>query len=88
MFAMLRLMGIGFIVLSVIYICLSFYSRSVRRGKLEAQWDDEGMTGDRDAWIDQGLQDYDGSLRRKLILGVYVVPVTLIMVLIYFMNFH
>ena len=88
MIAMLRLMGFGFIVLTVIYICLSLYSRSVRKGKLEAEWDEQGMTGDRDAWIDQGLKDYDGSLRRKLILGVYVVPVILVMTLIYFVNFH
>ncbi|MEP2532298.1 hypothetical protein [Shimia sp.] len=88
MFALFRLSAIGFVVLTVIYICLSLYSRSVRRGKLEAEWEEENMTGDRDLWIDQGLQDYDGSLRRKLILGVYIVPVTLVITLIYFMNFH
>ncbi len=88
MFALARLTVIGLVVLTVIYICLSLYSRSVRRGKLKAQWDREGMTGDRDAWIDKGLRDYDGSLRRKLILGVYIVPVTLVIVLIYFMNFY
>ena len=85
---MARLTVIGLVVLTVIYICLSLYSRSVRRGKLKAQWDREGMTGDRDAWIDKGLRDFDGSLRRKLILGVYIVPVTLVIVLIYFMNFY
>ena len=88
MFALARLTVIGLVVLTVIYICLSLYSRSVRRGKLEAEWNREGMTGDRDAWIDKGLRDYDGSLRRKLILGVYIVPVTLVIVLIYFMNFY
>lgn len=88
MFALLRLSVIGFIVLTVIYVCLSFYSRAVRRGKLEAEWEEEGMTGDRDAFVRAGLEDYDGSLRRKLILGVYVVPVCLVIALIYFTNFH
>ncbi|GAA6164389.1 hypothetical protein NBRC116590_20930 [Pelagimonas sp. KU-00592-HH] len=88
MFALLRLSVIGFIVLTVIYVCLSFYSRAVRRGKLEAEWEEEGMTGDRDAFVRAGLEDYDGSLRRKLILGVYVVPVCIVIALIYFTNFH
>ena len=85
--ALARLVVFGFVILTIIYVCLSFYSRSVRRGKLEAQWEEEGMTGDRDAFIDQGLEDYDGSLRRKLILGVYIVPVTFVAVLIYVINF-
>ena len=85
---MLRLGVRGFVVLTVIYISLSFYSRAVRRGKLEAEWDEEGMSGDKDAWVEEGLRDYDGSLRRKLILGVYIVPVTLVMLLIYFVNFY
>ncbi|MBR9844425.1 MAG: hypothetical protein GYB25_14795 [Rhodobacteraceae bacterium] len=88
MFALLRLSVIGFVVLTIIYVALSFYSRAVRRDKLEAEWDEEGMTGDKEAWVDEGLEDYDGSLRRKLILGVYIVPVTLVIVLIYFVNFY
>lgn len=87
MFAMARLMVIGFVVLTIIYVCLSFYSRSVRKGKLEAEWDEEGMTGDKDAWVQEGLEDYDGSLRRKLILGVYIIPVILMITIIYLMNF-
>ena len=43
--------------------------------------------GERDAFIAQGLKDYDGSLRKKLIWGVYVVPVICVMILIYVMNF-
>lgn len=87
MFALARLVVIGFVVLTIVYVSLSFYSRSVRRGKLETEWDEEAMTGDRDAWIDEGLQDYDGSLRRKLILGVYIIPVILVITMVYLMNF-
>jgi hypothetical protein len=84
---LIRLAIIGFVVLTIVYFCLSFYSRAVRRGKLEAEWEEEGMTGDRDAFIDQGLEEYDGSLRRKLIWGVYIVPVAFVMILIYVINF-
>lgn len=88
MFALARLAVIGFVVLTVIYVCLSLYSRASRRGKLKEEWEEEGMTGDRDAFIKEGLQDYDSSLRRKLILGVYIVPVTLVIVIIYLTNFY
>lgn len=88
MLALVRLLVIGLAVLTVIYISLSLYSRSVRRGKLEQQWDEEIGTGDREAFVREGLKDYDGSLRRKLILGVYVVPLTLMIVIIYLTNFH
>lgn len=75
------------VVLTVIYVVLSIYSRRVRRGKLEAHWDKKGMTGDRDAFIERGLKKYDGSFRRKLLLGVYVVPLGAIAILIYVTNF-
>lgn len=87
MFALARLLVIGFFVLTIIYICLSLYSRSVRRGKLEKEWDEEIREGDRDAFVQEGLEDYDGSLRRKLILGVYVIPVCVVAFIIYATNF-
>ncbi|MGH1454468.1 MAG: hypothetical protein ACRBBV_14985 [Paracoccaceae bacterium] len=86
MFALARLLVVGFIVLTVIYVCVSLYSRSVRRGKLKAEWDEAQMTGDREAWLKQGLEEYDHSLRRKLIWGVYVIPVVLVATIIYVVN--
>ena len=86
MFALLRLLVIGFVALSIVYICLSLYSRAVRRSKLKAEWD-EDRDGDFDAFIDAGMAEYDGSLRKKLILGVYVVPLIVISVIIYLTNF-
>ncbi len=88
MFALARLLVIGFVVLTIVYICLSLYSRAVRRDKLEAEWDEEIQQGDRDTFVEAGLRDYDGSLRRKLILGVYIVPLSLMSAIIYFTNFH
>ena len=88
MFALARLMVIGFIVLTVIYVVLSLYSRSVRKGKLKEWWEEEGRPGDLEAYIDRGLEEYDGSLRRKLILGVYIVPICLVALMIYLTNFH
>ncbi len=87
MLALLRLLFILMIVLSVVYVALSLYSRAMRRRKLETRWEEKGLTGDRDAFIRRGLQRYDRSFRRKLILGVYVVPLVVIAVLVYVMNF-
>ena len=82
MFALARLIVIGFIVLTVVYVCLSFYSRAVRRDKLRDEWHEGPQDVPLETFVDQGLEDYDGSLRRKLILGVYVVPVGVVSLII------
>ncbi|SDC63729.1 hypothetical protein [Ruegeria marina] len=87
MFGLLRLVLVLLIVQTVVYVALSFYSRAVRRDKLERWWDEKGKTGDKEAFVERGLRAYDGSFRRKLILGVYFVPWALIAVLIYIVNF-
>jgi hypothetical protein len=87
MFALGQLLFIGFIVLTVIYVCLSLYSRAVRREKLRAEWHEGPQDIDKETFVDQGLAEYDTSLRRKLILGVYVVPVIVVSVIIYLTNF-
>lgn len=85
--AIFRLLVPMLVVLTIIYVGLSFYSRSVRKSKLEAYWDERELTGDREDFIRRGLEEYNGSLRRKLILGVYVVPFIVIGCIIYFINY-
>ena len=87
MIAFIRVFAIAFVVLTVSYVCLSFYSRAVRREKLEAQWDDESREGDKRAFVRAGLKEYDGSLRRRLILGVYVIPVVIVSTIVYVVNY-
>ena len=88
MLVMLRFLLPLLVVLTVIYIAVSIYSRSVRRRKLAERWDSKDvLTVDRDTFIRRGLERYDRSLRRKLILGVYIVPLTVIAILIYVTNF-
>ncbi|MCQ0091792.1 hypothetical protein [Roseovarius sp. M141] len=87
MLALLKLILIGGAVLTVIYIVLSLWSRRVRRGKLDREWQDTGRPGARDAYIEAGLKEYDGSVRRKLIWGVYIVPVIVITAIVYLTNF-
>ncbi len=87
MFGFIRLVIMLFVVLTVIYVSLSFYSRSVRKSKLRKKWYEGKQLVDRDTFVQRGLERYDGSIRRKLIMGVYVVPVVVIAVIIYLTNF-
>jgi len=78
MIALIRLAVVSFVLMTVVYFLVSIYSRSVRREKLEKRWDAEPPEGAdaaaRDAYIEQGMQDYQSGLRPKLILLVYVIP--------------
>ena len=87
MFAALRLFLISFAVLSVFYIYFSLTQRYKHRKKLKEEFAENGETGDLDDYIDKGMAEYEGSLRNKLILGVYIVPYALIAILIYVTNF-
>ena len=85
-----RLIVFGFLVLSVVYLCVSWYSRSVRREKLEKEFDAAPPAGANDAmrsaFIEKGMADYHASVRPKLIGLVYVVPLIAMSVIIYVVN--
>ena len=87
MLGFVRLFVMLFVALTVIYVSLSLYSRSVRKSKLRRKWAEGKQLVDRDTFVQRGLERYDGSIRRKLIWGVYVVPVVVIGVIIYLTNF-
>lgn len=79
----------GFIGLSVLYLMISIYSRSVRREKLEERWAEEHPGGDidaRDAYIAQGMAAYEGGFRKKLIVLVYVLPVLAVLTIFFLTN--
>ncbi|MDH5797249.1 MAG: hypothetical protein OEZ19_01685 [Paracoccaceae bacterium] len=82
-----RLAIFGFLFLCIVYFLVSVYSRSVRREKLEKKWDEEVKSGDRDAYIEVGMHDYDRSIRKKLIMLIFVIPVIVVGVMLYVTNF-
>lgn len=86
MIGFIRLFLMLFVVLTVVYVSLSFYSRAVRRGKLKDKWEAGQKLMDRDTFVQRGLERYDGSIRRKLLLGVYIVPLVVIGAIIYLTN--
>ena len=85
-----RFAVVGFVLLTVIYVLISIYSRSVRRERLEDDWaelDEEARAGQsRDDFIDAGMAAYQSGFRRKLILLVYVIPTIAVVTLIYVIN--
>jgi hypothetical protein len=89
MIAIIRLAVVGFILLSIAYLLISIYSRSVRREKLEKGWDANPPAGAGDAGADrpilrQGMRAYEHGLRKKLIWLVYIIPTIAIVVIVYF----
>lgn len=86
----IKLIVFGFLGLSVIYLSVSIYSRSVRKERLEDEFDaenpDGGAPGARDAFVAEGLKSYDASIRPKLIGLVYVVPTVAIGAIVYMIN--
>ncbi|TDE37861.1 hypothetical protein [Antarcticimicrobium sediminis] len=88
MLVMLRFLLPLLVGLTVIYIVVSIYSRLRRRRKLAQRWDSKDvLTVDRETFIKRGLERYDRSFKRKLILGVYIVPLTVIAIIVYVTNF-
>ncbi|CUH62334.1 hypothetical protein TG4357_00022 [Thalassovita gelatinovora] len=88
MFGLARFLIIGFVILTLIYTGVSLWSRSVRKAKLKKEWEEEIRKGDKEDFVDEGLEDYSHSFRRKLILLVYVVPVLLVLLIIYLVNMN
>jgi ABC-type Na+ efflux pump permease subunit len=89
---LIRFVFLGFLFLTAIYFLISIYSRSVRREKLENRWDEKnpggGDPGARDTYIEQGMVEYEGGLRKKLIWLVYIVPPVIVMVILYLTSFY
>ncbi len=86
----LRLFIIVMVISTILYISISFYSRSKRRAKLEHQWRADLRVGDREAWLREELEKYDHSLKRRLILLVFVLPMAFlafVSIMLYVQNF-
>ena len=89
--ALVRLVVFGFLVLSVVYLSIAFYSRSVRREKLEEEWDAipsaDASAEERGAFIKTGLMEYHNGFWAKLIWLVYIIPTCLVAGIVYFTNY-
>lgn len=83
----IRLAVFGFLGLSVVYLLVYVYVRSLRREALEEEFDAGGIEGDRDAYVAEGMAAYEKGLWKRLLLLIYIVPAVIVLVLIYVLNF-
>lgn len=90
--AFIKLTIFGFVALTVIYWSIAIYARSVRKERLEDTFDAENPgaadRAARDAYVAQGLKEYNESIRPKLIGLVYVVPVLAVATIAYLINMN
>lgn len=76
-----------FAVLTAIYLGLSLYNRWAERRRLGAEFEKRGTEGeaaaqDKTEFVGAGMTAYERSLRKKLLLGVYLVPLGIVILLI------
>lgn len=70
-----------------LYFSLRIYFRSVRREALERQFEEQGMAGDRDAWVSAQMKPFDRSLKMRLLWIVFLLPMAAIALIIYSVNY-
>ena len=87
MIGAIRLFAAAFILLTVVYVWLSLRQRWRHRRALEEEFDAGGGDLPREEFIEEGMREYETSLKRRLILGVYIVPLAVVATLIYVTNF-
>lgn len=91
MIGFLRLLVFGFLALSVLYVLLGIYMRSLARESLEEDWAEE-HPGDQDspareAFVEEGMAAYKRGIRPKLLILVYLIPALIAVATLYIMNF-
>lgn len=82
----IRLLAIALVGLTVVYVLVSIYSRSVRREKLEKRFDAGGVEGDRDTYISEGMAAYESGLKKKLLWLIYILPLSAMFLTAYLVN--
>ncbi len=85
----IRLVIIGAIALTIVYLSVAWYCRSVRRERLENEWDAENPGGSvdvRQKVVEDGVKEFRSSLTYRALLLIYVVPVILVAIAWYATN--
>ena len=92
-FGWLRLAFFLYLGLTIVYFLTAIYSRSMRREKLEKEWDTdparEGVPPDeRTEFIETGMLDYQKGLKKRLLWLIYVIPTIGFAATIYYVNWN
>ncbi|MEM8728278.1 MAG: hypothetical protein AAGF79_00045 [Pseudomonadota bacterium] len=87
MIAFLKMLIPLLILLSIVYIVASLRGRARAKARLKEDWDEAGHSGDREDFVDDGLDAYSSSFRRRVLLAIYIVPLLLIGLMVYLANY-
>ena len=88
MFAVLMRLTILIGVLSAIYVALDWYMRWDRARRLDAEHaSGEGEALTREDYVAKGLAKYDRSWERKLLYGIFFLPILAALVLALIANY-
>ena len=84
---MIRLLVLSAVVLTIVFVCVDAYLREGKRSELEAKWNSRKASG-RAAIagtddIEAGVKAYSRSLRRRLVILIYLLPLLLIAAIVY-----
>lgn len=84
----LEMAVLWFAVTTVVHGLVAVYFRSLRREKLEKEFDAGGVAGDRDAYVSVGMQAYKRGLLQRLIGVIWVLPLVLFVSVVYVVNYQ
>lgn len=73
-----------FAILCVVYAVLSLKARRREKDRLNAEYSGGGKAVAKSDFVAQGLEDYNRSLKPKLLLAIFGVPLIIAGVLTYF----
>lgn len=83
MFAWVIRVVILFVLLTAAYVALSVFLRWDRRRKLRAEYRSRPhIRVEEEVYVSRGLASYDRSLGKKLLRGIYLLPVGVVGLLI------
>ena len=71
------------LILSVIYVLLSTSGRMRQRKRLNSEYKADKPETSKDDFIEKGMIKYDRSMRPKLFLFVFIIPIIIIGTLIF-----
>jgi Mg2+/citrate symporter len=81
-----RVLFVFFLVLVAVHLALRLWLRFRERRRLAREWEEGPQEGDRDAFMDLGMADYDRSLRKRLLWLTIVGPMAGLILLLYLLN--
>jgi|AntAceMinimDraft_11_1070367.scaffolds.fasta_scaffold30070_3 hypothetical protein len=87
MFAVLRLFALLFAVLTLLYLIMSFMLRQIALKEARDAWEKLDTRIDWETYLERQMKVHNRSMKRKLIVGVYILPTALVAALVYFVNF-